>query len=372
MEKRADRTISVLFALFLAVFFFLNLFTSDRDFSPKENRYLQTFPNFSLSRLFDGEFTSDADNWCADQFVWRDTWISLKARCELLLGKKENNGVFLCEEERLLEPFSEPESSALERRIFAVNEFADKAGVPVTLALIPSSSEIYADSLPYGANKESQVPVVNSVYSAVSVDTVDLITPLMAHSAEYIFYRTDHHWTTLGAFYAYQQLSDSLGYIANDISRYQRRTVSEDFLGTAYSASGFFWVSPDTMEAFTEESSDLRVYKYDGGKAEAATLYSPEQLKTKDKYRFYLGGNAPRVVIETGSDDLPSLLMIRESFADSLIPFLTEHFSSLHLLDLRYYLDSPTDYIMENGIDRVLILYSVDDFCSENLALLAR
>ena len=372
MENKADRAISFLFAAFLALFFLLNLFASDRDFSPRENRFLQTFPDFSVSRLFDGQFTSEAEKYCADQFVWRDGWISLKARCELLLGKKENNGVFLCEGERLLQPFSSPEEAALERRISAVNIFTEKSGVPVTLALVPSSGEVYSELLPYGAKKDSQRDTIHNVYSAVTSRTADLLTPLSEHKGEYIFYRTDHHWTSLGAFYAYQTLSESLGYTAEEIGHYTRESVSEDFLGTSYSSSGFFWIAPDSMEAFVEEDPAVEVIKYDGIKTDASAMYVPEMLTTKDKYRFFLGGNAPRVVIDTGNEDLPSLLIIRDSFADSLVPFLTEHFYRIHLLDFRYYLDSPTEYIKENNIDRVLILYSVDDFCSENLTLLTR
>ena len=186
MENKADRAISFLFAAFLALFFLLNLFASDKDFSPRENRFLQTFPDFSVSRLFDGQFTSEAEKYCADQFVWRDGWISLKARCELLLGKKENNGVFLCEGERLLQPFSSPEEAALERRISAVNIFTEKSGVPVTLALVPSSGEVYSELLPYGAKKDSQRDTIHNVYSAVTSRTADLLTPLSEHKGEYI------------------------------------------------------------------------------------------------------------------------------------------------------------------------------------------
>ncbi len=372
LEKRADKCIALLFAAFLAVFFALNLFLPDRDFSEKENRYLQTFPAFSLPRLFGGQFTSQAESWCADQFVGRDRWISLKARCELLLGKKENNGVFLCEGERLLEPFAAPDSTALERRISAVNAFTENAGVPVTLALIPSPGEIYGYLLPYGAQKDRQQDTIENIYAAVESDTADLLSPLNAHRDEYIYYRTDHHWTSLGAYYAGRALADSLGFTPHDREYYHPRTVSEDFLGTAYSSSGFFWVGPDSMEAFTEEAPELRVTRYDGEKTEESSLYVPKMLESKDKYRYFLGGNSPRVVIDTGSEGLPSLLLIRDSYADALVPFLTEHYSSIHLLDLRYYLDPVSEYVRENGIDRVLILYSVDDFCTENLALLAR
>ena len=372
MSKNAHRAVALLFVLFLAVIFALNLLTPDREFSPRENRWLQTSPALSAASLFSGEYTQKAETWFSDQFVWRDRWISLKARMELLLGKKENNGVFLCRDQRLLETFDAPAPDVLIRQIDAVNTFTDNAGIPVTLALIPSAGEIYADLLPYGAAAASQTDTIRDVYAAARCDTAALLPLLMEHRDEYIYYRTDHHWTTLGAYYAYQALSGALGYTANVIGSYQPRTVSEDFLGTEYSSSGFFWVASDRMETYVDDPGGLQIEKYETESPAVGSLYDEEMLQTKDKYRFYLGGNTPRAVIRTGNEELPSLLIIRDSYTDSLLPFLLAHYSEIHLLDLRYYLDSVREYVAENSIDSVLILYSVDDFCADrNIGLLA-
>ena len=372
MKKGTDKCTVILFVVFLSSVFLFNLFTHDKEFSPRENRYLQTLPSFSFSQLFSGEYTREAENYCADQFIGRDLWISLKARTELAQGKKENNGVFLCDGDRLLETFHAPELPDLYRRTDAVNILSENAAVPVTFALIPSAGEIYSELLPYGAAEDRQQDTIENAYSALKVNTVDLLTSLKAHREEYIYYRTDHHWTTLGALYASQALLDALG-VSPASNRYQPETVSEDFLGTVYSSSGFFWVKPDTMEIYAKEDPAMIVTRYDGETSQAASLYAPEMLDTKDKYRFFLGGNAPRIVIETGKEGLPSLLLIRDSFADSLVPFFTEHFSQIHLLDLRYYLNSVKEYTETNRIDQILILYSVDDFCTDrNLALMTQ
>lgn len=373
LTKKADKTITWLFAVFLAVFFALNLFTPDRDFSPKENRFLQTAPELSASSLFSGEYTRKAETWFSDQFIWRDMWISLKARAELLLGKSSNNGVFLCQDQRLLEAFDAPDSSVLSSRISSVNAFCGKIGVPVVFALIPSAGEIYADMLPEGACADSQTQTIRTLYSQADCDTADLTASLAAHRGEYIYYYTDHHWTSLGAYYGYCALSDALGYTAAKIESYHPRVVSESFLGTEYSSSGFFWVRPDSMSTYAEDPEDLVIERFDGAQAAAGALYNDEMLETKDKYRFFLGGNTPRIVIHTGHEELPSLLIIRDSFADSLVPFLLEHFSEIHLIDLRYFYESAADYAAENRIDSVLILYSVDNFCTDsNISLLIR
>ena len=373
MTKKADKAIVWLFVLFLAFFFVLNLAAPDRDFSPKENRYLQTAPVFTPSSLFKGEYTQKAETWFSDQFVWRDRWISLKARMELLLGKRSNNGVFLCQDERLLETFEAPGNDRLSAGIAAINEYAGKVGVPVVFALIPSSGEVYRDLLPDGAYADSQTETIRTLYSMAACETADLASVLTSHRDEYIYYRTDHHWTALGAYYGYRALSVPLGFTAADIDSFHPQTVSESFLGTEYSSSGFFWVRPDSMSTYADDPGDLRVQRFDGADGIPGSLYNSEMLETKDKYRFYLGGNSPRIVINTGKDGLPSLLIIRDSFADSLVPYLLEHYSQIHLIDLRYYYESAADYVSENEIDTVLILYRVDNFCEDaNLSLLAR
>ena len=143
MSKNAERSVVFLFALFLALVFALNLFVPDRTFSEKENRYLQTCPAFSLSSLLRGEYTPRMESYCSDQFIARDDWIALKARLELLQGKNENNNVFMCEGDRLIEPLTVPERPQVDRQIGYVNALAEKLSVPVTLGLIPTSAALY-------------------------------------------------------------------------------------------------------------------------------------------------------------------------------------------------------------------------------------
>ena len=373
MSRRANLTIVLLFAVFLGAFFVGNILYPDQVFSPQENRYLQTAPPLTLSSLFKGEFTSKAEKYGSDQFIFRDQWISWKARLELLQGKKSNNGIFLCAEEQLLEPFRAPDEAVLDQKLGYIETLAENVPVPVTLALIPSAAEIYREKLPSGVINDSQADVLRYIAENSPVETVDIISSLSSHRDEYIFYRTDHHWTTLGAFYGYQALAEALQLTAHDDSFYSPQTVSEEFCGTAYSSSGFFWIEPDEMQIFLEQPEELSVVRYEKNEPEGVSLYDYTALETKDKYRFFLGGNTPRAVIRTGNEDRPSLLILRDSYADSLVPFLLESYSEIHLLDLRYYLNSVSDYVQEQEIDSVLILYSLPNFCSDtNLALLTR
>lgn len=373
MSRTAKKIAVALFLSFLGVFFALHLILPDRSFSEQENRYLQTFPAFSARRFFAGSFESDFETYTAEQFPLRDGWIRLKARLELIQGKAQNNGIYLCEGERLIEPYTAPSDDFRAAQTEAVNALVRNTELPVTLALIPDAAELFSDLLPQGVPNDSQREVIDKVFEVSDTQTVDLCEALSAAEREDLFYRTDHHWTSYGAFLAYQKLSESLSYAPLPRSDFNAETVTEEFYGTAYSSSGFGWVEPDRIETYVDEPDTVSVEKYEGASPTVTTLYDKERLSTKDKYSFFLGGNTPRAVIKTGHDGLPVLLMLRDSYSDSLVPFLLAHYSEIHLLDLRYYRDSVAAYAKEQNVDEILVLYSVRNFSEENsIALIAK
>lgn len=366
MSKTTNRIITALFSVFIVGFFVLNLLLPDKTFSEKENRQLQALPKFSFSSLFSGSFATRFESYCSDQFAGRDVWIETKAGAELAQGKQQNNGVFLCVGDRLIEPFAAPQADALERAVQAADSLSD-AGVPVSLALIPTAAQLYADILPEGAENDDQKYVIDSAYSQTALETVDISSVLAAHAGEYIFYRTDHHWTSLGAYYAANALRSSWGLPKIDQATLTPETVSDSFCGTLYSSSGFFWIAPDKMETLIAAPESSSVTRYEtNGTEQTLPLYNYDKLTVKDKYTFFLGGNIPCAVVDTGTENAPSLLILRDSYADSLVPFMTDAFSEIHLIDLRYYTGSVREYIAENAVDRVLLLYSTDNFCSDS------
>lgn len=365
MNSKQKGPVIAVFLGFIFLFFVANLILPDRDFSERENRYLQTKPNFSFSRLFSGEYTADFEDFCADQFPLRDQWIALNARYSQLCGRKESNGIFLCDGGRLLEPFEATTPFALQSRVEILNSFAAQTESPVVLGLIPGAAEFYSEFLPKGAPADSQQEFIDAVYAGAQVSCADLSSPLRAHKDEYIFYRTDHHWTTLGAYYGYAALGSALGYTPKELDDFAVETVSEDFYGTAYSSSGYTWVDPDSITSFVAAPDTLSVWNYSTGEAETGALYHPEKLGVKDQYTYFLGGNTPLLKLCNEDAAGGSLLILRDSYSDCLAPFLLEHFSEIHMMDLRYYKDSVLDYVEENEIDQVLVLYSVENFSSD-------
>ena len=361
----------LVFAIFLGALLVLHLALPDKNLSGRE--ILQTAPKFSFSALFSGQFTKQAEDYANDQFPFRDRWITLKARSELLSGKAENNGVFLCADETLIEPFTAPEPSELQTSLDAVDALAQHAGVPVYFALIPTAAELWGDMLPDGAPNDSQRETIDAAYAAVSaagVKTIDVYAALVSHKDEPLYYRTDHHWTTLGAYYGYTAIAETMNDSPVPLDAYTERVVTEAFYGTTWSASGFSWVKPDRITAYVEQG-DAVITNYPQGAPVAGTLYDESYLSAVDKYAYFYGGNTPLLTVDTGNAGLPKLLILRDSYMDSLSPFLFAHFSEIHILDLRYYRASLKAYLEEQDFDAVLVCYSVKNFVEDNSIFLA-
>lgn len=371
MSKKALWIQTVLFLVFIALGLVLHLVIPDKDFSQQENRTLQTLPQFSFEDLFKGKFTTKFEDYITDQFPLRDSWTSLKARSELWSGKDENNGIYLCEGQQLLEAFTYPEQDDLDFNLEAVNALAEKSDVPVYFALIPSASEIRSSLFPSGAPNDSQKEFIDYAYSASSAITVDMYSALSAHADEKIFYRTDHHWTSLGAYYGYTAIAEAMGFEPVSLSSYTEKVVTDAFYGTTYSSSGFSWIEPESISTYVEQG-DAVITNYPSGAPVEGSLYVESFLEAKDKYSYFYGGNTPLLTIETGNTDAPSLLIIRDSYMDSLSPFLFEHFSTIHIIDMRYYNTSLDAYIQNNDIDNILVCYSVPNFATDgNIFMIA-
>lgn len=374
MSKKALWIEAIVFLAFIFAFFILNTALPDREFSEQENRSLQQRPPFSFDELFSGQYTKDFEAYTTDQFTLRDEWITLKAASELALGKRQNNGMFLCDGGTIIEPYEAPEDGKLEANMEALNKLVANTDADVYFALIPGKSDIWAHMLPQNAPRDSEKAAIDYCYSLSDAVNVDIYGKLEEHSGEYIYYRTDRHWTTLGAYYGFSALAESMGLDCPDISEYSgRETVSEEFYGTSWSSSGFSWVEPDSMEIFVTEPEGLEITNYPQGSPVEGQLYDWSRLEVKDKYSFFYGGNTPLLEIETGVEDAPSLLILRDSYMDSLSPFLLASYSRIHILDLRYYRASLSDYIAQNGFDDVLVCYSIDNFSTDsNIFLLGR
>jgi hypothetical protein len=358
----------IVFTAFLTVFGILFAVLPDREFSGLENRYLASPPKLTLSSLADGKFTSSFETYVSDQFPFREFWVGTKALTERVLLKTENNGVYFGRDGFLSGRFTIDSWDVLNANVSAVNTFAENAAIPIYFALIPGSGAVWRDKLPENSINADQPAIISDVYTQLieKVETIDLYSVMENHSDEYVYFRTDHHWTQLGARYAAEALADALNLPAPQ--RYSETLLTDEFRGTAFNSSAAWWVKPDEINAYVLDAP-VTAEDYNSGASQSASLYNPEFLSQPGKYQYFLGGNSPLKVIKTELDGA-KLLIIRDSFSDALAPQLIESATEIHLIDLRYYKGSVAEYIEENSIDKALILYSVKNFCEDKNAAL--
>ena len=366
MTKGYSRFLTAFFCLFLGGLLVWHVILPDRDKSETENRTLAQMPEFTWNGLKDGSYTKAIETYFADQFPLRDGWTGLKARTEQLAGKSEFNGVYLCDD-TLISKVEIPNPQQVEKNLSYLDRLAGKTDAQVLLGLIPSAAEVWKDRLPAGAGSWDQTDLL-------AESDVDFLAALSAHSDEPIYYRTDHHWTTLGAFYGANALLETLGREPLDRAEFSPETVSDSFCGTLYSQSGIHWLQPDSIEFWASEEG-ISVTSWREGKPQAAGLYDRSYLEVKDQYSAFLGGNQPLCVIRNENAPAGSgkLLLLRDSYADSMAPLLAQRFEEVHLVDLRYYRAPVAQYAAENGIDQIAAVYSVQNFISDkNLVLLTQ
>lgn len=372
MTKKYGVVLTVLFCVFTGGICLASLLLPKKEFSELENRSLARPPVLSLEALGNGSFMDQAEDYAADHIALRDLWVALKASSERLSGKQENGGVYFGKADTLIARVEEPDAEKLERDIGYVDTLAGSTSIPVYFGLIPSAAAVWADRLPAGAPTADEVSYINKLYFSTGANTVGLYEALSAHAEEDIYYRTDHHWTSLGAFYGANAIFEAMDLEPLDLSDYEKTTVSEDFNGTSFSSSGARWLPPDAIDVYIPEDG-VEVTAYFTGEPEQGSLYVERFLQVKDKYSFFLGGRQPLCVIRSEKNDGPKIAVVRDSYSDSLAPFLTERFSEVHLIDPRNNYNSVRDYAERSGLDAILVLYSFANFTTDqNLFVLAR
>ncbi len=349
-------------------------------FSPDENRVLSQFPEFSLEALTDGTFTSDIGSFFSDQFPLRKYFVGLKAVSELAQLKMQNNSVIPSKGGSLIKRLEYDDYSIALKNLSAVDDFQivlSGLGIPVTVAFAPRSIDVLASELPplYGSDRSE------GIWTAIEnsgINNVDLRAALtsMAADGQYVWYKTDHHWTTLGAYEAYSLLAPSLGYTAKSISYFTVEQATDKFYGTTYSSSGMRWTAPDAICYFRFSGDEYFTVENMLTGEILKGFYKLSYLESKDKYSSFIGGNSAYVrIVATDSSaaaNKPTLLVIKDSYANSVAPFLAIHFN-LEIIDLRYYNGSAAALAKNSGADAVLILIGADSLAiSDDLTSLRR
>ncbi|WP_419885787.1 DHHW family protein [Paenibacillus sp. B-A-8] len=376
MKQRTDRILVVGFVatLFLVgiTFFLLPV----QRFSELENRYLQSAPRLTWDNLLSHTYAEEAENFVTDHFPFRAKWVWVKSAVEQMRLQQENNGIYKGKDGYLFEKFDAPDYIKVQQYAAAVKRFAAKnPEAKTTFLLAPTSVGLYNERLPWLAPVYSQAEVNQKIADEVSdsltfINGFDVLTP---HAAEDIYYRTDHHWTTYGAYLAYLAYAESMGWQPLSQSEFEIETVSDSFLGSYHTRSQFIGVVPDSIQEYKPINDvSTKMHIVDTGET-LTSMYDPSYLTKKDKYSYFLGGVHALMKITSQLDPKEvkqeKLLVIKDSYAHSVIPFLTQHVPEIHVIDIRYYNGSISEYMAQNDIKDVLMLFNTATFV-DNAALL--
>lgn len=342
------------------------ILVKDREFSDSENRMLAQFPKITFSSLFDGSFLEGLGDYTADQFPGRDAWISLNLKMNQLLGQKEAGGVYLCGDGYLIQIPEEPNWVQAERNLAAAESFAAKyPDLNMVMTVAPNAVTVLSNLLPANAPARDQREDIAWIQARLdAVQFCDVTDALLAHKDEGVYYKTDHHWTSLGAKYAFHAMTEALNITTVKEEDYTAYPVSNTFEGTLSSKSGSH-ASRDTVEIFIPHTSiDYYVNYADTGE-NVSSLYRRSALNQKDHYTVFFGGNHSRVDITTTADTGRCLLLFKDSYANCMVQFLYPYYDHITMIDPRYYYDNIDLVIKSESITDVLFLYNADTFLSD-------
>lgn len=356
------------FAGLLLLLVLAGLILPDKKMSDEENRMLTTFPRLSIENIRNKEYMTELENYVTDQFAFRDLWIRLKVRCDLLTGKREFNGVFLGKKKYLMQnPVGIDEKNTREN-LEAMNQFQERnEELLMNSMIIPNAAYIMEDYLPLGAPVRDQSQDMQYIKKQLNDDIgcIDVTKVFRQHADEGLYYKTDHHWTTRGAAYGFNTAAKQME-IEGAVSDYNTYTVTTDFSGTLASRSGYH-KAKDTVEVYEPEHMEFQYLVSDSDNEERRpTLYDRKALDGKDKYQVFFGGNHAMVDIVTTNDKGRRLLIFKDSYANCFAPFLLPYYDEIVMIDARYYYDNIQTLVDNKRITDVLFLYNMDTFLNDN------
>lgn len=371
IANRKDNIFTVI--CFIVILFgtaIFSIFNKTKYFSENENRVLTAKPKADLNAIMTGEFKNNYETYISDQFVLRDEWIRIKTISDYLSFKRDINNVYICKNGYLIEKQDDYKfkSKQAKDNYKYLSEFVNKYknNIKIKVMLVPTASEILADKLPLFAYNANETKIIDEVYNEIGIEnTVNITDTLINHRDENIFYKTDHHWTSLGAFYAYSEYAKAVSIYENSKEDFEINEVTDNFYGTM-SARINLRNKADKIYTYKLRNMPDITITYNNSDDVRNTLFDDEALKGNDKYSVFLGGNNEILQMSIKTDSSRKLLVIKDSYSHCFIPFIVNAFSEIDVIDLRYYNDSIKEMIDENKYTDVLVLYGIGNISTDS------
>ena len=355
-----NKIITSFFCLLLAVSALIGLLMPDRYYSEREKRTLTQKPKFTVADFISGKFSDNLESYLTDQVPLRDDRVTLKTYLELAVGKRESGGIYLCKDQYLMDKFTSYSKKQLASNAATLVDLQEKLaaeGISMNMILVPMAAQVLTDKLPAHAPVADYTAILQ-VLTDAGVDTTDVFFTLAAHSSENIYYRTDHHWTSLGAYYAYCAWRG----IEPTAGEWTQEVLCDNFHGTTWNKVPLPSVPAEEITAWYQNPT--RHVSYNNGQYETESIYERKYLSGSDQYAVFLNSNQAQTVIE-GSGKSGKLLLIKDSYGNTFSQFPVEDYAEVHVLDLRFFKGDVTEYAKENDITDALALYGVQNFVKD-------
>ena len=379
--KKVRIIIIIVFIGFFVLISGASLIIKDREFSPNENRYLAETPELSWDNILSGKFQDGLEDYLRDQVCFRDGWITVKTGIQKACGDTDIGGAYVGKDGYDFEKITpeDVDEKQVDRNIKAVEDYFMTASETIdkqklSFLLVPTSGLVMQEKLPKNARLFDQAKYIDQVQKAMKdYNFVDVRDTLMDHNEEYIYYKTDHHWTSAGACLAYEVWSEHTGGEAETEDGLVKNVVSDKFRGSLYSkildadsAYDEIWTyGLQKDDAFGSKDCTVTIDE----KQQLDSIYDDEMLQKKDKYAYFLSGNYGQVHIQNqkaaSKAKGKNILIIKDSFANSFVPFVTQDYENIYMVDLRYYNGDMKSYLQEHNITDVLVLYNISNFISD-------
>lgn len=370
-NKIIDRFLMVFFIFAIFLIMIINILTKDKSFSEIENRTLTTMPKFTISSFMNGDFSEDFSSYINDNFAGRNGFLSIKTSFEKLLGKTKINSVYLGKKNYLIQSFTEASEEETSAKINAINSFFNEhSNLNTSIMLVPTATKVLEEYLPPFSVNDDELAFIDKVFSQLNENIIKInpYNALYENKDNYVYYKTDHHWTSNGAYIAYTEFCKALGLTAKSKDEFAIINVTDKFYGSLSSKIGVLGNTSDSIELYVPKYSPM-VVNYISEQFKSSTLFKSEALNTKDKYEFFTGGNHPLINIKSTGDPSKKLLLIKDSYANCFLPFLTSHYGEIFVVDLRYYYDNINTLIENNSITDLLFLFNANTFNSDDSIL---
>ncbi|WP_297518423.1 DHHW family protein [uncultured Clostridium sp.] len=357
-----NKSLVYLFFISIGALSFFDVLNKEKVFSEIENRYLETKPSITSDKVLSGEYAKSYEEYINDNFIGRDYFINLKSISESLQLKLENNSIVYGKHGYMSEKFTQINKEILISNVEAVKNFKENNGENIDLMLVPYGASILRDYYPDNLGLINEISVIEKINEYIGTkNSVGILESLLDNKEDYIYYKTDHHWTSYGAYLAYvefcekNKIEDKV-----DIKSLNENKI-EGFLGTFYSKSKLYNADKDTLSYYDMPNLKMKI-----GDGEWEGIYKVENLKKRDKYSVFLDGNHSKTIIKNSENkNGKKLLLLKDSFANSFVPFIASNYEEVHIIDLRHYTYKLSEYMKENKFDNVLCLYSLINFSKD-------